>query len=385
MTGNATEAVFLEPLDLLVLRGNRLFAGGGAHGEALMPPWPSVAAGSLRSRMLVDAGADPGAFARGESVLVGERAAALGTPAAPGSFRVRHFGPARRRGDAIEVLYGLPADLVLEGERFMPVLPRRLPLGITSSYSLGALPMLGADRAKQPRGWWITQQGFALWQAGEPVPKEHAVESSLLWTVDSRLGIGMNSTMGTAKDGGLYTTEAVAMRSGVGFLVAVLGALGALPTDGLVRFGGDGRAASVHPTTFHPAQPDPDYIVRERRFRLLLSTPGIFPGGWRLPGLEATGFWRTDAFSARLVAASADRLMTVSGWDLVRAAPKPAVRAVPPGAVYWFDEFEGDARALEAFVAEGFPLDDPWRRAEGFNNCLLAAWPRAQCHDSRVN
>lgn len=37
--------VLIEPLDVLILRGNKLFADAGSHGEALMPPWPSVAAG----------------------------------------------------------------------------------------------------------------------------------------------------------------------------------------------------------------------------------------------------------------------------------------------------------------------------------------------------
>lgn len=60
-----TEYRFIEPLDVLYLRGNRLFDGAGAHGAALMPPWPSLAAGALRSRMLADGGADMAAFARG--------------------------------------------------------------------------------------------------------------------------------------------------------------------------------------------------------------------------------------------------------------------------------------------------------------------------------
>ena len=38
-------ALFLEPHDVLYLRGNKLFGDAGAHGEALMPPWPSMAAG----------------------------------------------------------------------------------------------------------------------------------------------------------------------------------------------------------------------------------------------------------------------------------------------------------------------------------------------------
>jgi CRISPR-associated protein Cmr3 len=385
VTDVALEAVFLEPLDLLVLRGNRLFSAGGAHGEALMPPWPSVAAGSLRSRMLVDAGVDPGAFARGACVLEGKWALALGTSVAPGSFRVRHFGLARRTGAAVEMLHGFPADLVFDNGQFRPVVPRPLPQGITSSYPLGALPMLSADRAKQDRGWWLTPRGFALWQAGEAVPVECAVRSNELWSLDSRLGIAMDSRTGTAREGGLYTTEAVAMRDGVGFLVAVQGAQGVLPLDGLLRFGGDGRAASVRPASFEPPQPDSANLARERRFRLVLTTPGIFADGWRLPGMGADGSWRCGDFSARLVSAAADRLVTISGWDLVRDTPKPALRAVPPGAVYWFDSFEGDADALQTLVAAGLTLDDPARRAEGFNNCLLASWPRAQSHAARVS
>ena len=50
------ETRFLEPLDVLFLRGNQLFGEAGSYGEALMPPWPSVAAGAIRSRILADSG-----------------------------------------------------------------------------------------------------------------------------------------------------------------------------------------------------------------------------------------------------------------------------------------------------------------------------------------
>ena len=61
-------SVFIEPLDVLFLRGNKLFGDPGSFGEAMIPPWPSVAAGALRSRMLADAGIDLAAFARGEVI-----------------------------------------------------------------------------------------------------------------------------------------------------------------------------------------------------------------------------------------------------------------------------------------------------------------------------
>ncbi|MBO7410610.1 MAG: hypothetical protein J6T92_01675, partial [Ottowia sp.] len=73
--------LFLEPLDALLLRGNQLFGDAGSYGQSLMPPWPSVAAGAIRSRILVDAGIPLGEFATGQRPHP-----ALGTPEKPGTF-----------------------------------------------------------------------------------------------------------------------------------------------------------------------------------------------------------------------------------------------------------------------------------------------------------
>ena len=42
--------------------------------------------------------------------------------------------------------------------------------------------------------------------------------------------------------------------------------------------------------------------------------------------------------------------------------------------MYWLDDLGGDPAALDRLATEGLPLDDASRRAEGFNNCLLAQW-----------
>ncbi|MDW8313286.1 MAG: type III-B CRISPR module-associated Cmr3 family protein, partial [Burkholderiales bacterium] len=88
----SVESVFLEPLDVLIFRGNKLFGEAGSFGQALLPPWPSVAAGALRSRMLADDGVDPAAFARGEV-----EHPVLGQPTSPGPFALRAFHLARRK------------------------------------------------------------------------------------------------------------------------------------------------------------------------------------------------------------------------------------------------------------------------------------------------
>jgi CRISPR-associated protein Cmr3 len=46
------QTLFIEPLDVLFLRGNKLFGDPGSFGESLVPPWPSVAAGAIRSALL---------------------------------------------------------------------------------------------------------------------------------------------------------------------------------------------------------------------------------------------------------------------------------------------------------------------------------------------
>ena len=107
-----TTSCFIEPLDVLFFRGNQLFGEPGSYGEALMPPWPSVAAGALRTRILAADRIDMAAFAAGQVPHP-----QLGTPQAPGSFVLQAFGVARKpEGGDVELLMPLPADLVVQGK-----------------------------------------------------------------------------------------------------------------------------------------------------------------------------------------------------------------------------------------------------------------------------
>ena len=87
------ESFFIEPLDVLVFRGNKLFGAPGSFGENQMPPWPSVVAGALRTHMLdlagvslsdfmAQSGSEKGSYASDEIVE------SLGTVAHPGRFAV---------------------------------------------------------------------------------------------------------------------------------------------------------------------------------------------------------------------------------------------------------------------------------------------------------
>jgi CRISPR-associated protein Cmr3 len=378
----------VDPVDVLMLRGNRSFGDGGEHGEVSMPPWPSVFAGAFRAALLGQDANLLAAYSRhaGDSNRpVRERSAAireaigerlfdvLGTPDAPGSFRLAWLSLARHGGPVMP----LPADLLAfrSGEelRTVPLTPAEIP-GASGPLPLRAVPRLEAQQ-KPAGGAWLDAAGVQAHLAG--MAPATVMPTSRLFAAETRLGIGIDPTARTAADGALYTTEAVSFAAGSGFLVGIEGMEGAaLPDEGVLRLGGDGRAARYR--RVDAALPAPAPVAG--RFRLVMATPAVFAGGWIPDGVaaDADGHYRLkgDGFSARLVCAAVPRNAVVSGWDIARWIPKTAQRVVPAGSVYWFDGFEGDHRKLATWVAGGVWGDnaDRQRRAEGFNLALLGEW-----------
>jgi len=381
-SAHATEHRFIAPLDVLFLRGNKLFGAPGSHGETQAQPWPSVVAGALRSQMLAHEGIDLAAFAQGQI-----QHPSLGVPAAPGSFALSAFTLARLLANgSLQTLHPLPADLVVSekdgGKHHIQSLRPQAPHpGLLCSSGFAQVPVLAeTERRKASSGLWLSQQGWQRYLNGQlPLAGTDLVHSSTLWAIDERVGIGLNADTRSADDGKLYSAQAVAFKPDVGFVVSVRGA--AVPAKGTLRLGGDGRAAHSLKVAHIEPQPDLQAIAKHGRCRIVLTTPGVFAQGW-LPN----GFRRSSDASfqldlcgvrARLVCATVPRSETISGWDLARWQPKTALRSAPIGSVYWLDQIEATEAALGNLAENGFwsdPCEDPHRRAEGFNRFAFAAY-----------
>jgi CRISPR-associated protein Cmr3 len=410
-----TAWTFIRPTDTLFVRGNLAFGEAGEHGAGLMPPPPSLFAGALRSALL---GQD--AQVLSEFMAIGTRAGplrladerlhrCLGTPTAPGAFRLSWLGLAGRRraaGPAVEALLPLPADLLWLGHEsgFGRLLPRPLPAGLRSGGDLPLRATLQTPRQAKPEGGrYLSQAGLALHLHGGPrLPTAaDAIEAGALHQRDPRLGIGLNADSRSVEEGLIYTTEGYAFSPAgklrkdgrrdaplfehTGFLVGIEGVDGLLPERGHLRLGGDGRSAEYERVRFHAPAADSAAIAKAGRFRLILQTPGLFgASGWLPPGCRAepdgSQRLRGPGFAARLACAAVGRREIVSGWDLHQWAPKPAEAAVPAGSVYWFDHFEGDAGKLAEWAGGGLRPDTATaptpRHAEGWNQALLALWPQ---------
>lgn len=376
---NRPQARFIEPLDVLILRGNKLFGDPGSYGEALIPPWPSVAAGAIRSRMLADAGADM----RDYNTWPKE----LGTPEHPGSFTLAAFYLGRRKDDGgIEVLMPPPGDLsVVEDSAGLPsarlATPTRLAGGLSHSNPLPLHPVLAeTTRGKPAGGYWLTESGWARYLQGGLPRVDELVKSGQLWTMDERVGVGLSVERRCVDEGKLFSTQAIAFHPGVGFIAIVTGSKP--PDNGLLRFGGDGRGAAITAIVdYIPPMVDYAAISQAGRCRLILTSPGLFAQGWLPHGIAraADGTQRLDLHGVRgrLMCAAVPRAEVISGWDLAQWRPKPAQRGAPTGSVYWLDEISATPEALRKFANTGLWSDsceDTPRRAEGFNRLALAVW-----------
>lgn len=369
---------FVEPSDILFLRGNKLFGDSGSYGESLIPPWPSVASGAIRTFMLAREGIELSSFSSGEI-----HHPQLGTPDLPGSFTLSDFQLARRTKRGIEALYPLPADLVgvqrnngYELRRLMP----GVVIGVSGSYPLQKWPLLQHDRrSKRVSGLWMTQSGWQKYLGGSLPHTGEILRSEQLWKTDPRVGVGLDTVQRSSQKGMLFTSQAIAMEAGHGFLIAVDGA--DLPLVGMLRLGGDGRSAMMQPTDYEPPHIDFSELVEERRCRIVLTAPGLFPDGWKLPTQENNGTIRIGNLTARVTCAAVPRAEVISGWDLSanngKGQPKVAERVVPSGSVYWLEELETTPDELSKLMERGFWMDSDYntpRRAEGFNRFTFATY-----------
>ncbi|MEF8755878.1 MAG: type III-B CRISPR module-associated protein Cmr3 [Accumulibacter sp.] len=379
---------FVQPLDVLMIRGNKSFGGDGQHGEAVMPPWPSLFAGAFRSVLLGKDAGQLASFAHGGDRLAGKLGTVLGSRDEPGSFAINWLSLAilGAEADTPQAIVPLPADLVAfdapRVETLVSLQPTAASAGCMTS---GELPLVAhlriARQAKPETGRWLDTAGLAAHLRGE-LPAR-TLSSTALFKRETRLGIALDGNSRTATDGALYTSEAIALGQAVGFLVGCEGDDGQLPKSGHLRLGGDGKGASYRAMAFTAPLVAPHEIATSRRFRVILATPGLFADGWLPEGVtrRGSGEYRLqgDGFSARLACAAVPRFDTISGWDLARQQPKSAERVAPAGSVYWFDDFAGDVRKLAEWLASGLWGDNPdrQRRAEGFNRAWLGLWRNA--------
>ena len=254
--------MLIEPLDVLFFRDSRPFGAGDNHtGQGGQMPAAQPFAGAVRSAVLAEILASRGqsfqAFRSDEKLAAAKE---IGTPDSYGDFSLRGPFAAQQDNGAVSLQLPLPLDLLREKDEQESVTVRgMLPL-------MGMLDKVHRSRRETAPLWLrqevppgqLSDQIVLDKQLGQYLkndngrPQMHA--DSGFTTTEKRVGIALTSDR-NAEPGHLYATEFLRLKeqSGLrrGFVVQTN--VVSLPEQGLLKLGGEGRAA--HYTCLPESEP----------------------------------------------------------------------------------------------------------------------------------
>lgn len=373
----------LEPLDVLMFRDSRPFTGGESHrARSVFPPSPLTFQGAIRSVLLGQALSRAGkTFADYRNLCVygdGDEmirriCAELGTGSKPG--RLTFTGPFLARvGEGL--LFPVPRDLIARPEaEGRKLRGRRVSTGeehggsVSEPFVPGTkdgqerVCILEGQEGRLPAGTWLSGGDLASYLRGEMVDERARAP---IFHRELRAGIALDPDRRTVAAGMLYVAEYIRLEGDLGFLCEVKihgedgvgeDLLSPLRTPGVLQLGGEARACR-----YQAVAEDPLKVVRSvwtadastassgQLLKLYLATPAIFRNGW-LPDfinpatLEGT-VGTCGQVRLKLVAGAVGKPLSIGGWDLILRRPRPLVRAVPPGSVYFFQLLKGSVQAV---------------------------------------
>ncbi|MBW2118386.1 MAG: hypothetical protein JRH09_10765 [Deltaproteobacteria bacterium] len=362
--------LFIEPTDVWLFRDNKPFDAGSDHRTvSQFPPSPRVIAGVLRSHHLVIKGVDLRCPSSAEIIkLVGT------SDDPPAGFRLRGPVLARWENEKLIRYYPLPADAFLgEVEKGLEVyqaqIPTSRPYGLKANLPNGLLLLrhhyYGQHKGKMAQtGVWVAESDLLNYLLFGSLPAERVKESDELFTIENRIGIGLNDATRSAQATLLYEVGFVRLRELVGLMVEVSGLDGSedWPRRGMISIGGENRAGQFHRVDDGQVPEWPENQSKEwPHFKIYFLTPACFDRGWQP---SDWGKWFTKTL--RLVGAAIHRPMLLGGHDLAQHTPKAVRRYVPAGAVYFFEGEPSLKPNITAISDYGAKL--------GFGQFMLGRW-----------
>lgn len=335
--------LLLRPVDVWLFRDGRPFTAGEEHfANTLFPPSPFTLQGAIRTKVLTEKGVNLVEFSRkkqpDQHVGFGDNFGELTL-----------FGPllAYCRNGNWERLLPMPADVVwLKGSKryalltpletppkMLPELPLQFKTNLPNN--LHPLWTVTDEPFGEAKGW-LRESAWQSYLDGKAPLEKQALKDDMLFTFEPRFGIAINRQRRTTETGLLYQVRFVRLKDEAALWLEVNGVN--LPSQGMLRIGGEGKAA--HYTKLDsPLPPIPLPSEVPEHFKVVLLTQAWFSDGWKPKD------WRSifgEQVEVELVAVALPRPQLFGGFDVAQNKPKPIRAFVPAGAVYFF-------RAKESF------------------------------------
>lgn len=222
------------------------------------------------------------------------------------------------------------------------------------------------------------------------------IELSKYIQIEPKIGIGRNKQTNTTNEGLLYRvgTRRLAFTSQLSedkfdnseeveyvSLIVDFEGLEIKGEQGTFKLGGEGKFVSYQ--ILNDEVKVPGYKLKEDAifFKLYLLTPALFKSGWKPDWIEDDniGFFKfyneetqsEDEIQLKLLTASIGKPVAIGGFDMQKKEPKPLLKAVPAGSVYYFEVLN---KSDIAKVSKAFQLKSisEINQKEGFGITIVA-------------
>jgi CRISPR-associated protein Cmr3 len=364
----------LTALDTLFFRDGKPFdKGDETWASGLFPPAPSVFYGSLRSAYIAqnsDKYSISNLITKTEDLRIRQI-----------SFKV-HAQITGTDDKEWGQYFPLPRDLVIQktvndNETYQrkkykvhKTYRLQVPTQPSSNYSNATLLALQSpfnnEEIETLDNGVIHSLAFQKYLRGDKEPYFEGRELDKFLTHEPKVGIGRDNHTHTASEGLLYR---VGMQRPEYIQIIIdfqeVKGLTLAPT-GFLKLGGEGKTVAYQldnslEVTFKKTR----LSDNEEYFKLYLASPALFEKGW-----YPTEIFKKANIEVELITAALGKTVNIGGFDMVQRKPKPMLKAIPAGSVYYYKLKSGSLeRLFNAIVANSI---SEIREREGFGIAYLA-------------
>lgn len=172
---------------------------------------------------------------------------------------------------------------------------------------------------------------------------------------EPKIGIARSRETHSSEEGKLYRVDMKRLENERGEKIDIVVDFDGLdlPERGLMKLGGEGKAASYKKYKDKRALSVdfPKFKENSKHFKIVLTTPAIFKNGWLPEWIdEKTLIGEYKGLKLKLLTAAIGKPIHIGGFNIKAREPKPMYKAVPAGSVYYFELVDGNKKEVkEAF------------------------------------
>ena len=168
---------------------------------------------------------------------------------------------------------------------------------------------------------------------------------------EPKIGIALSSQTHSSQEGMLYRVDMKRLENNKGEKINIVVDFEKLdlPKEGLIKFGGEGKAAKYSEYKENNIAIDfSEFKDNDNQFKIVLTTPAIFKNGWLPDWIDEDnlkGEYRK--LKLKLLTAAIGKPIHIGGFDIKEKKPKPMYKAIPAGSVYYFELEDGDIEEVK--------------------------------------